>query len=123
MAAKVLGPAMALEKEEASELAKGIADVAQHYNAAVDPKTLAWLNLGMILFAIYGTRIGLIVMLAKQNKRKPATVLTPSQVEAQLQRMRQEKENAGIPDPYMGENQNPTGEVPVFDPSQLTPLN
>lgn len=49
-------PELALSQEESDAVARAIADVASHYPIAVDPKTMAWINLGMCLGTVYGTR-------------------------------------------------------------------
>jgi len=48
---------LALENEEAEKLSKAIEDLAKFYPVAIDPKKLAWANLGITAAQIYGLRI------------------------------------------------------------------
>lgn len=69
MAATMLKtPELVLDKEEAKNLSKAANDVAEHYSVAINPKTLAWLNFGMAVSMIYGTRI--IAINARQKREK-----------------------------------------------------
>lgn len=49
-------PELELSDDEAQKLTKASLDVAAHYNAVPDEKTMAWLSLGAAVGAIYGTR-------------------------------------------------------------------
>lgn len=88
-------PAFALDKEEAQMLAAGIADVSQHYSVVVDPKTLAWINLSGVLFAVYGSRV-LLLFAGKGAQKKGA--------------------------PVQQEQTAQSSNVMSFDPSQLPPI-
>jgi hypothetical protein len=69
-------PAFELEPEEAKALAEGMTNVANHYSMTVDPKTVAWIALFGTLFAIYGPRIGaLVVHNASKTVQKKAVVM------------------------------------------------
>lgn len=57
MGAAILGiPELALDPKEAHSLAEAVSNVAQFYDIPADPKTVAWINLGMCGMTIYGTR-------------------------------------------------------------------
>lgn len=49
-------PELVLAPAEAKALADATAAVAAHYDALIDPKTAAWLNLALVAGGIYGTR-------------------------------------------------------------------
>lgn len=63
-------PELAIDGEEAKLLADAIAEVGKHYNIAPDPVTQAWLNLSMVVGAVYGPRV--LVMWHKTKMPKPA---------------------------------------------------
>jgi hypothetical protein len=46
-----------IDEAEAKHLADAVAEVAKHYNVAVDPRTQAWANLCFAMGAVYGPRI------------------------------------------------------------------
>jgi len=47
-----------LAPEEATALAGAAGDVMSHYNITfIDDKTTAWINLGQVMFGVYGQRI------------------------------------------------------------------
>jgi hypothetical protein len=48
---------LALDESEARELAKAAAEVQKHYDSVIDPKTLAWVQLGMVAASVYGPRV------------------------------------------------------------------
>lgn len=50
-------PEIALEKSEAKALAEATAEVAKHYPMAIDPKTIAWVNLATCMGLTYGPRV------------------------------------------------------------------
>jgi hypothetical protein len=57
MGAAILNvPELALDPKEAHSLAEAVSNVAQFYDIPADPKTVAWINLGMCGMTIYGTR-------------------------------------------------------------------
>lgn len=56
---------MALDQNEAKELAKGIANVSRHYDVSTSQKTMDIANLVMVCGMVYGSRI-----LAIRNRRK-----------------------------------------------------
>ncbi len=69
-------PELVLAPAEARALSDATAAVAAHYDAILDPKTAAWLNLAMVAGGIYGTRAMAIWGRKKQEepKRGPAPV-------------------------------------------------
>lgn len=75
LAAATKQPGLALEKDEAEQLAKAVAEVAKHYDTSVDPKHLAWFNLVAIVAMIYGPRI---FMLSRGKSSTPETEAEPA---------------------------------------------
>lgn len=71
---------MVLDNDEAKLLAQGVADVAQHYNVAVDPKTMAWINLMGILFAVYGSRFMLLLNKNKRSQKPVSRETSPQEM-------------------------------------------
>jgi hypothetical protein len=63
---------LALDQNESKMLAQAIADVAKFYPVAVDPKTIAWINLTMVAGMVYGPRI--VAIAYKPPKEKPDNV-------------------------------------------------
>lgn len=59
---------LALDQEEAANLAKGIANVARHYSVQASQVSLDWANLAMTLIMVYGTRG---VAIKNNRKKKP----------------------------------------------------
>lgn len=65
-------PAFALEQSEARKLAEAGVEVAKHYDIAVlSPRTMAWINFGLIAAGIYGPR----VMAMRLMSRKPTEMM------------------------------------------------
>lgn len=57
MGAAILStPEIALEEKEAKSLAEGINAVAKHYPIEASAKAMAWANLAVVGFSIYGSR-------------------------------------------------------------------
>jgi hypothetical protein len=80
MAASLLKtPSLVLTEEEAKHLATAITRVTELYEVPIlDEKTRAWLNLSMVGFEVYGTRI--VAAMAERKKKQPAPppmVITP----------------------------------------------
>lgn len=72
-------PSLVLTEEEAKHLANAITRVTELYEVPIlDEKTRAWLNLSMVGFEVYGTRI--VAAMADRKKKQPAPppmVITP----------------------------------------------
>lgn len=66
-------PELALDKEEAHDLALAAAEVAKFYPAQVDPKVLAWFNLMLAAGVVYGPRVYLIRQRVKADKARNIT--------------------------------------------------
>ena len=68
-------PELALDAKEAHALAEAASNVLKYYPIALDEKTSAWVNLGMVGMGIYGTRA-----LAFHNRLKSERLrrLTPA---------------------------------------------
>lgn len=64
-------PELAIDPTEAEKLASAIREVLKHYPISLDPKRVAWIELGTMAAMIYGTR-GIAVY--QRSKRKPAIV-------------------------------------------------
>lgn len=66
-----------LDETEAKKLADGIKQVTKFYPVNIDPKKIAWLNLGIVMTEIYGTRImayNMRVKAEREKNPKPAAV-------------------------------------------------
>jgi len=64
-------PSLVLTEEEAKHLATAITRVTELYDVPImDEKTRAWMNLGIVGFELYGTRI--IAEMAERRKKRPA---------------------------------------------------
>ena len=68
MAAGLQTPELALDPSESKAIAEGIQNVAQHYPVAIDPKTMAWINLGIVCSSVYGPRM--VAIGINKNKRQ-----------------------------------------------------
>lgn len=78
---------LAITEYEAKELASKIADVQEHYDAIIDPKTEAWLSLGLIVAMVYGPRlISLNNRLNSKASEKNKAEMQEATGEAQPQR-------------------------------------
>lgn len=81
MAARILDePIWKIEKTEAEELSTAIQGVAKEYGHVVNPKTAAWIQLGVTCGAVYGTRIAAISMTKPKSVIKSPTNGAPSPV-------------------------------------------
>lgn len=69
LAAGLKTPEIALSKVEAETLAKATAEVAKHYPHAIDPKTIAWVNLATCMGLTYGPRVYMIRQRLDAEKR------------------------------------------------------
>ena len=72
-------PSLVLTEDEAKRLAESITRVTELYDVPImDEKTRAWLNLSIVGFEVYGTRI--IAEMAERRKKQPSPppmVITP----------------------------------------------
>jgi hypothetical protein len=95
-------PELVLAPAEARALSDATAAVAAHYDAMIDPRTAAWLNLAMVAGGIYGTRAMAIWGRKKQEepKRGPAPV-------AEFPQPKRQAAN-GAPAPAAGRPPNPS---------------
>lgn len=71
LAAATQVPELAINTDEANQLAKAVANVQQYYPMHINPKTLAWSNLLMVAGSVYGSRAVAIWanMKAQENKQ------------------------------------------------------
>lgn len=68
-AAAIKIPELNLSEAEARTLVSATQEVARQYNVAVSAKTAAWVNLGMAVGSIYGSRAVAIALKAKKEKK------------------------------------------------------
>jgi hypothetical protein len=73
MAAAKIAPELQLSESEAAAMAAAIGAVAEHYDLTIDPKTQAWVQLGFIVFAVYGPRA---VAIAQRTRHAPVRLHT-----------------------------------------------
>jgi hypothetical protein len=66
-------PELALDKDEAHNLAVAAAEVAKFYPTTIDPKALAWFNLMLAAGVVYGPRVYLIRERLKAERAKDVT--------------------------------------------------
>jgi hypothetical protein len=73
-------PEIALTKVEAKTLAEAAAEVAKYYPYAIDPKTVAWVNLATCAGLTYGPRIYMArTRIDAERRAKKAKPVTPSE--------------------------------------------
>lgn len=75
LAGMMSNPIWELDKDEAKKLSEAIVSVQAHYPMAINAKTLAWVNLGMIGMAVYGPRVFYIV----KSRQKVTNEITSEQ--------------------------------------------
>lgn len=64
-------PELALSPDESKAMAAAVAEVSSHYNHAINPKLMAWVNLLMVAGGVYGTRaLAIRARLKTQEKAK-----------------------------------------------------
>lgn len=78
---------LALDREEAKELAKAIADVNAYYGKAIDPKIFAWIGLATVAGKVYAPRVVAIKLrwMMESDKRKRPHVVQQMQAPAPQQ--------------------------------------
>lgn len=74
LAAVTKVPEFALAKAESEELAKGLANVARHYDVSASAKSIDIANLAMIAATVYGTR--LFAFRNRRDREKKARAAT-----------------------------------------------
>lgn len=57
-----------LEPTQAEEMGRAIIDVVKQYDVNADPKTMAWLNLILVMGAVYGSKYSQFAALNKLKK-------------------------------------------------------
>jgi Ni,Fe-hydrogenase III small subunit len=63
---------IALDKTEANQLAKALADVNVHYQKTIDPKVVAWMGVIAVAGQVYGPRVlAYRVRMATEKTSKP----------------------------------------------------
>lgn len=62
---------LALDDQEAEEIARAAANVGQHYNVPVSPVQQAWIGLGMTVGSIYAGKI-LAIRMSRAEPEKPS---------------------------------------------------
>lgn len=74
LAAKLAGTdVLVIDNHQARALTEAVLDVVQHYDLHVDPKLMAWINLGSIAAMIYTPKImAITVQRAERKKRERA---------------------------------------------------
>lgn len=93
-AASFEAPELLLSPDEAATIADAAHNVSAHYNHAMDPKTLAWLNLAIAVGAVYGTRIFAIRnRLANQRTQAAA----PPKLVTQIRETRNDTQKQNTP--------------------------
>ena len=65
-----LGALAEITDAQGTELADAVIEVCQHYDLKPDPKTLAWVQLTMVLSAVYAPKAYTIVTVKKEMKRQ-----------------------------------------------------
>jgi uncharacterized protein (DUF2236 family) len=65
-------PELAITEDEGKALAGAIAELQQHYNAVLDPKTQAWVNLAIVAGTVYVPRVGMARMRMKHERQLAA---------------------------------------------------
>lgn len=78
LAALAKCPEFELEEEEAKRLADASMKVMKHYSYTVNPKTLAWCQLGFAGLQIYGPRVAAIMNKKPGPKPIPAPAPAPA---------------------------------------------
>ena len=72
---------LSIDDDDAKKMAAAINDVRQYYDATfVEPKTMAWINLGIAFATVYGTRALAYNMRRKAEKRTSPQRVNPNTV-------------------------------------------
>lgn len=73
---------LALDKDEAKELAKAISDVNAYYGKVIDPKVFAWIGLAAVAGKVYAPRavaIKLRLSMTQAPAKQPMRPVHPQQ--------------------------------------------
>lgn len=91
-------PELAIGQTEGVALAQAIAEVQAHYGDALDPKTQAWVNFGIVAASVYGPRVWVMrerMRAERDASRESEAALVPG---AKPRRQKPKEEpDAGLP--------------------------
>lgn len=80
-----------LDRDESKKLADSIAEVNKFHNVVFNPKTVAYINMGVVACTIYGTRIVAIKNRMDSHRKEKQVPVTP--IRQQTQSTTQPKTN------------------------------
>jgi len=66
-------PELALTEEQAKAMATATADVLQYYDTELPAKTMAWVNLAMVVGGVYFEKASLVVERKRAEKARPVS--------------------------------------------------
>ena len=76
---------LALEEAEARKLSEATKEVIKHYPIGVSDKQLAWINLGVVAFGVYGTRVMAFNVRRAADRRARVAAMPPPAPEPTMQ--------------------------------------